>query len=126
MLISGILISNSSTKEKATVLFEAFESESKLLNVDEVKCMLSLCFDASVNNLPLLAIGTSKLTGEGIRSYLDKISPLKAHFVKTISDIIMKNETEIGQKRFCEIFEVEISKYLTSSGIRSFKTNQYS
>ena len=126
MFLSGVLISNSSAKDKSNSLFEFYDKNSeKILKKDDVHQLLSDCFDISVNNLPKLANSNSKLLSEGINTYTEKLVPHKEAFVNTSANNVLKEQPEISQKRFAEIIEKEFSTIVSSTGIRTEVYKKY-
>ena len=118
-LVSGILICNSSTKEKALALSEIYDVNTvKILSKNELSLMFSDLFDVSIKNLPLLAMGTSSTAKNDINSYLKQLIEHREKFVDDSVDLVLKGQPEISLKRFAEILSYEGKHLVSSSGIR--------
>ena len=126
MLTAAILISSSTAKDKAGVIFDAYDKEStKLLREADVRNFLSDCFDASTVHLTNLANDKSSLNAEALKLYLAKITPFKQQFVESTQKIIMKSQPEIGKSRFIESYQNEIPALITATGIRTEVFKKY-
>jgi Ca2+-binding EF-hand superfamily protein len=114
-----LLISGSSNKDKAIAFFEIFDKDgNKTIKAREATRFAKDCFDASVEKLPNLAKGSSKLVTEGVDQYVEKLKPHREKFAEDTVNIIMKGQPELGQSQFVDVILREAPFVVTSSGIR--------
>jgi hypothetical protein len=124
VILAGILISNTSDKEKASVLFESYDEETGILTRSKIESLLSDLFDISINKLPNLA-GSTKIVREAILTYTKKIAEFKSNFVSDTIQLIMQDLPEVGKGIFVELIQKNLNFVVNSSQLRTEVYRRY-
>ncbi|CAG9318815.1 unnamed protein product [Blepharisma stoltei] len=132
LLVLGIMLSNSESKEKARLLFETRDNnDSKAISKTELFGLVEDMIEISVSRLPRLFVQTPnfQMTEEDMRKYVLSLTQLKDKAKSPMANrfigLTKASEETVSLANFLKTVEdVETAKLLTPTGIRTFVSKQ--